>query len=181
MLPRRRIRDLRSDEVTMNWLPDAWSDLFVVETPVLELAVRGTILYFAILVLLRFMPRRIGGELATMDLIFVLLIAEAASNGFGLYTSVSEGLILILVLIGWDFLINAASYRFRFIEKLVSSPPIQVIRDGRLLRRNMRREFLTEEELMSSLRQQSIACVSEVKAAFIEGEGAVSIIKFKEN
>ncbi|WP_313705874.1 YetF domain-containing protein [Massilia sp.] len=167
----------------MNWLPDAWSDLFVVETPVLELAVRGTILYFAILVLLRFMPRRIGGELATMDLIFVLLIAEAASNGFGLYTSVSEGLILILVLvlIGWDFLINAASYRFRFIEKLVSSPPIQVIRDGRLLRCNMRREFLTEEELMSSLRQQSIACVSEVKAAFIEGEGAVSITKFKEN
>lgn len=181
MLPRRRIRDLRSEEVTMNWLPDAWSDLFVVETPVLELAVRGTILYFAILVLLRFMPRRIGGELATMDLIFVLLIAEAASNGFGLYTSVSEGLILVLVLIGWDFLINAASYRFRCIEKLVSSPPIQVIRDGRLLRRNMRREFLTEEELMSSLRQQSIACVSEVKAAFIEGEGAVSIIKFKEN
>lgn len=165
----------------MNWLPDAWSDLFVVETPVLELAVRGTILYFAILVLLRFMPRRIGGELATMDLIFVLLIAEAASNGFGLYTSVSEGLILVLVLIGWDYVINVASYRFRFIEKLVSSPPIQVIRDGRLLRRNMRREFLTEEELMGSLRQQSIASVSEVKAAYIEGEGAVSIIKYKDN
>ena len=164
----------------MNWLPDAWSDLFVVETPVLELAVRGTILYFAILVLLRFMPRRIGGELATMDLIFVLLIAEAASNGFGLYTSVSEGLVLVLVLIGWDYAINAASYRFRFIEKLVSSPPIQVIRDGRLLRRNMRREFLTEEELMSSLRQQSITSVSEVKAAFIEGEGAVAVIKYKD-
>jgi len=181
MLPRRRIHASRSEEVTMNWLPDAWSDLFVVETPVLELAVRGTILYFAILVLLRFMPRRIGGELATMDLIFVLLIAEAASNGFGLYTSVSEGLILVLVLIGWDYVINVASYRFRFIEKLVSSPPIQVIRDGRLLRRNMRREFLTEEELMGSLRQQSIASVSEVKAAYIEGEGAVSIIKYKDN
>ena len=126
------------------------------------------------------LPRRIGGELATMDLIFVLLIAEAASNGFGLYTSVSEGLILVLVLIGWDYVINAASYRFCFIEKLVSSPPIQVIRDGRLLRRNMRREFLTEEELMSSLRQQSITAVSEVKAAFIEGEGAVTVIRFKE-
>ena len=164
----------------MNWLPDAWSDLFVVETPVLELVVRGTILYFTIVVLMRFMPRRTGGELATMDLIFLLLIAEAASNAFGEYTSISEGLVLVLVLMGWNFIINAASYRFRFIEKLVSSPPIQVIRDGRMLRRNMRREFLTEEELMSSLRQQSIASVEEVKAAYIEGEGALTVVRFKE-
>ena len=164
----------------MNWLPDAWSDLFAVETPVLELVVRGTILYFTILVLMRFMPRRTGGELATMDLIFLLLIAEAASNAFGEYTSISEGLVLVVVLMGWNFIINAASYRFRFIEKLVSSPPIQVIRDGRMLRRNMRREFLTEEELMSSLRQQSIASVDEVKAAYIEGEGALTVVRFKE-
>ena len=165
----------------MNWLPDAWSDLFVVETPVLELVVRGTILYFSILVLMRFMPRRTGGELATMDLIFLLLIAEAASNAFGEYTSVSEGLVLVLVLMGWNYIINAASYRFRFVEKLVSSPPIQVIRDGRMLRRNMRREFLTEEELMSSLRQQSIASVDEVKAAYIEGEGALTVVRYKES
>lgn len=165
----------------MNWLPDAWSDLFVVETPVLELIVRGTILYFTILVLMRFMPRRTGGELATMDLIFLLLIAEAASNAFGEYTSISEGLVLVLVLMGWNFIVNAASYRFRFIEKLVSSPPIQVIRDGRMLRRNMRREFLTEEELMSSLRLQSIASVDEVKAAYIEGEGALTVVRFKES
>ena len=164
----------------MNWLPDAWSDLFAVETPVLELVVRGTILYFTILALMRFMPRRTGGELATMDLIFLLLIAEAASNAFGEYTSISEGLVLVVVLMGWNFIINAASYRFRFIEKLVSSPPIQVIRDGRMLRRNMRREFLTEEELMSSLRQQSIASVDEVKAAYIEGEGALTVVRFKE-
>lgn len=165
----------------MNWLPDAWSDLFAVETPVLEVVVRGTILYFTILVLMRFMPRRTGGELATMDLIFLLLIAEAASNAFGEYTSVSEGLVLVVVLMGWNLIINAASYRFRFVEKLVSSPPIQVIRDGRMLRRNMRREFLTEEELMSSLRQQSIASVDEVKAAYIEGEGALTVVRFKES
>jgi len=164
----------------MNWLPDAWSDLFVVETPVLELVVRGTILYFAILVLMRFMPRRTGGELATMDLIFLLLVAEAASNAFGEYASVSEGLILVVVLIGWDFIVNAASYRFRFIEKLVSSPPIQVVRDGRMLRRNMRREFLTEEELMSSLRHQSIASLDQVKAAYIEGEGALTVIRYED-
>lgn len=164
----------------MNWLPDAWSDLFAVEIPLLELIVRGTIVYFAILVLMRFMPRRTGGELATMDLIFLLVIAEAASNAFGDYGSVSEGLVLVLVLMGWDFLINAASYRYRWIEKLVSSPPIQVVRDGRMLRRNMRREFLTEEELMSALRQHGVASVGEVEAAYVEGEGQLTVIQRKQ-
>lgn len=82
----------------MSWLPDDWSALFVLEIPLLELFVRGSALYFVLLVLMRFMPRRTGGELATMDLAFLLLLAEAASNAFGEYTSVAEGLILVVAL-----------------------------------------------------------------------------------
>ena len=102
------------------------------------------------------MPRRTGGELATMDLAFLLLIAEAASNAFGEYTSIADGLILVMVLMGWNFIVNAASYHCRSVENLVSSRPIEIVRNGKMLRRNMRREFVTEEELMSALRQQSL-------------------------
>ena len=161
----------------MTWLPDDWSALFMVEIPLLELFVRGSALYFAILFLMRFMPRRTGGELATMDLAFLLLIAEAASNAFGEYTSVAEGLILVMVLMGWNFTVNAASYHFRFVEKLVSSRPIEVVRNGKMLRRNMRREFVTEEELMSALRQQGLDSIEHVKSATIEGEGAITVVK----
>lgn len=161
----------------MSWLPDDWSALFVLEIPLLELFVRGSALYFVLLVLMRFMPRRTGGELATMDLAFLLLIAEAASNAFGEYTSVAEGLILVVVLMGWNYLINAASYHFRWIEKLVSSRPIEIVRNGQLLRRNMRREFVTEEELMGALRQQGVDSIDQVKSATIEGEGAITVVK----
>lgn len=161
----------------MNWLPDDWSELFAVEIPLLELFVRGSVLYFAILFLMRLMPRRTGGELATMDLIFLLLIAEAASNAFGEYTSVLEGLILVAILMSWNFIVNASSYRFPFIEKLVSSPPIEIVRNGQMLRRNMRREFVTEEELMSALRQEGIDSLDQVKVATVEGEGPITVIK----
>ncbi|MFC0250537.1 DUF421 domain-containing protein [Massilia consociata] len=156
--------------------PD-WAALFAVNTPLAELGARATVLYVVILVLMRVMPRRTGGELATIDLIFLLLIAGAASNAFGEYKSVTEGLLLIGVLVIWDYVLNAASYRFRFIERLVSAPPIPVVRDGKLLRRNMRREFLTEEELMSSLRQQEITNLEEVKIAYIEAEGAITVVR----
>ena len=48
----------------------------------------------------------------------------------------------------WNWLMNDLSYRVPLIERLISAPPIEVIRNGKLLRRNMRREYLTEEELM---------------------------------
>lgn len=161
----------------MNLLPDDWSKAFELQTPLLELFARGTVLYLGILVLMRFMPRRSGGELATMDLIFALLIADAAAHGLGDYTSVADGLILIVILMSWNYLVNVLSYRVPLLERFTSAPPLQIIRDGQLLRRNMRREFLTEEELMSYLRLQGVDDVNDVKSAFVEGEGKISVVQ----
>src|SRR3712207_6527573 len=129
----------------MELLPADWLGVLAPDTPLLELVARGSVLYFGILIITRLMPRRTGGELAMMDLIFVLLIAEGAAHAMGEYTSVADGIVMIATLMGWNYLINSLSYRVPFIERLVSSPPLQVIRDGELLRRNMRREFLTED------------------------------------
>lgn len=151
--------------------------IFGLETPLLELILRATALYIAILVLVRILPRRTGGELATMDLIFVLLIAEAVASSFGRYKSVTDGIIVVCTLMFWNFLINYASYHSPLIERLVSAPKIQIIKKGRLLRRNMRREYLTEEELMDHIRREGVEDISSVKSAFIEGDGRISIIK----
>jgi uncharacterized membrane protein YcaP (DUF421 family) len=163
----------------MNFLPEDWASVFAFDTALLELIARGSALYFGILLLLRLMPRRTGGELATLDLIFVVLVAEAASHSMGDYTSVADGFVLIATLMGWNYVINALSYRLPFVERLVASPPLQVVRDGRFLRRNMRRELLTEEELMSHIREQGIDDISEVKVAYVEGEGKITAVRKK--
>lgn len=152
------------------------NELLKIEVPVAELVLRGTVLYLGILLLLRFMPRRTGGEMATIDLLFIVLIAEAATHSLGGYSSVTEGFIMILTLIAWNFTLNSLSYHIPFVEKLVSAPPLQVVRDGRLLRRNMRREFLTEEELMEHLRREGIEDIKEIKFAYVEGDGHISFI-----
>lgn len=79
---------------------------FQVETSVLELVTRGSVMYLGILFLFRILPRRTGGELAMMDLIFVLLIAEAATHSLGGYSSVTEGFIVIGTLMAWNYAIN---------------------------------------------------------------------------
>lgn len=161
------------------WLSsDSWSKVFFLQTPLLELFLRGTCLYFGILILVRLMPRRSAGDLATMDLIFALLITNAAAHALGDYTSLADSFILIVTMMGHNYLVNALSYRIPAIERLVSAPPIQVVKDGRLLKRNMRREFLTEEELKSHLREQGIEEIKDIKAAFVEAEGHISVIHF---
>jgi hypothetical protein len=112
----------------MAWFPADWLLIFAPATPILELIARGTALYFGILVLIRLMPRRTGGELAMMDLVFVLLIAEAAAHALGDYQSVADGIIMIATLMSWNFLVNALSNRVPLVERFVSSPPYKSYR-----------------------------------------------------
>jgi uncharacterized membrane protein YcaP (DUF421 family) len=164
----------------MKFIPDDWAPVFTSELAFLELFVRGSLLYFVILVIMRVIPRRTGGELATMDLIFLLLVSQAAAQSMGKFQSVPDGIILIATFVGWELVFNAVSYHSPVFERLISAPSIQVVRDGTLLRRNMRREYLTEEELMSYLRRQGIEDLEDVKSVFVEGEGRLSVICHKD-
>jgi uncharacterized membrane protein YcaP (DUF421 family) len=168
------------ETASMQFFPDNWHDIFALQTPILELVVRGSVLYFAILLLMRLMPRRVEGDLALMDVLLVVLVAKAAGNAFGGFTSVVDAIILVMVFMVCNYLVNALSYRVPFIERLLAFPPLRIIRNGELLRRNMRREFLTEEEVMSQLRQQGISNLREVKAAYVEAHGNITVIKRKK-
>lgn len=160
----------------MKIVPDQWAALSTLETPILELITRAAVLYFFILVMMRLMPRRTGGELATMDLVLVLLITNAAANALGDYSSLTDGVALIAVIMALNYLVNFISYYLPWIEWLISSPPLQIIRDGKMLRRNMRREFITEEELISHLRLRGIDDIKDVKIAYVESEGQISVV-----
>ena len=63
--------------------PD-WAAMFALNTPLVELAAPASVLYAVIPVLMRLMARRTGGELATIDLIFLLLIFPAPDRRRGL-------------------------------------------------------------------------------------------------
>ncbi|MFA9201895.1 MAG: DUF421 domain-containing protein [Cypionkella sp.] len=112
-----------------------------------------------------------------MDLVFVLLIAEAAAHSLGDYTSIADGVIMIFVLMGWNWAVNRLSYRYPAIERLVSADAIEVIRDGQVLRRNMRREYLTHAELMAHLRMEGLEGPEAVKSARVESDGRISVVK----
>ena len=163
----------------MDWLLQIdWQALLVPQHSVLEMVLRGTIMYVALFLILRFLTRRQFGQLGIADLLVIVLIADAAQNAMAHeYRSVTEGLALVLTIVFWDYVLDWLSYHVPFLRGLTQPPPLALIRNGRLVRANMRAEMITRDELMSHLREHGVEDPSEVKAAFIESDGKISIVR----
>ena len=155
-----------------------WHKIFIPDTPIVEIFLRGSLVYLALFILLRLVLKREAGTVGIADLLVVVLIADAAQNAMADdYTSIPDGLLLVGTIVFWSYALNWLGYRFPRLQRLVHPPPLPLVRDGRMLRRNMRQELITEEELMSQLRQQGVEDVADVRAAYIEGDGRISVIE----
>ena len=155
-----------------------WRAMLVPEHSVLDLFLRGTAMYLAIFVLLRLVLRRQVGDIGTSDVLVIVLLAEVSGNAMAANAaSLPEGVVLVGTVLLWSYLIEWVQFRFPVFERLIREPKLKLIDNGRLLRRNMRTELVTVEELMAQLREQGIEDRAEVKAAYLEADGQISIIR----
>lgn len=155
-----------------------WAEFFIPTHSVAEIVVRGTFMYISLFVILRFLLQRQSSAIGLADLLVVVLIADAAQDALAKgYKSVTEGVVLVLTIVFWDFAIDWLGYRFKPLAWLTRPPPLPLIEDGQMLVRNMRREMITKEELLSQIREQGLDRVDEVKSAYLEGNGEISVIK----
>jgi uncharacterized membrane protein YcaP (DUF421 family) len=91
--------------------------------------------------------------------------------------SITEALLLIGTIASWDYLLDFLGFRSAFFSRILEPGSIVLIKNGRIIRRNLEKEMITEEELMSNLRQQGIENVSDVKQCSLESNGEFSIIR----
>jgi len=154
-----------------------WNAVFVPTVSVAEIVLRGTFIYLLLFFVLRVF-RREAGALGISDLLVVVLIADAAQNAMSSeYKSVTEGATLVGTIIAWDYTLDWLGYRFPAFGRLLRPAPLPLVKDGRALRQNLRKEMITMEELLSQLREQGVESLSEVKRCYLEGDGHVSVIK----
>jgi uncharacterized membrane protein YcaP (DUF421 family) len=158
-------------------LPDL-DTLFELTVQPTELILRGTAMYWFLFALLRFVLRRDIGSIGVADVLLLVLLADAAQNAMsGGYESVSDGFILVATIAGWNWLLDLVAYRFPTVRRLIEAPPLPLVRKGRLMRRNLRHEMISVDELMAKLREHGIERLDQVKAATMESDGEISVIK----
>jgi uncharacterized membrane protein YcaP (DUF421 family) len=155
-----------------------WVGVFAPQAPFVETFVRGTVLYLGLLVLLRLTPAREAGSVGTPDLLVMVLLADAAQNAMaGPHHAVGDGLTLIATILVWSVVLDWAGYRWSCVHRLLRTPPVRLVREGHILPANLRRELITRDELMAHLRKHGVEDVAEVKGAWIEDDGRISLVR----
>lgn len=159
-----------------------WAAALVPKVSLVELFLRGTAVYLFLFALLRFLARRHVGALSLTDMLVIVLIADAAQNAMASeYRSVPEGFVLCGTIVGWSYVLDWLAYRYRWIGALIEPKPLLLIKNGKLMRRNMRAELVTTDELMSHLRQHGVRHVDEIQKAYIEPDGQISVLKYHDD
>jgi uncharacterized membrane protein YcaP (DUF421 family) len=162
-----------------SFTPVDWPALFTFDTPVLEIIVRGSIMYISLFILLRVILKRQAGTVGITDLLVIVLIADAAQNGMaGDYKSLPDGILLVTTLIFWNYIFEWLGFHFALMDKIFSPPPLLLIKHGRIIEQNIKKELISKEDLASHLRQQGIDKIKDVKHAYLEGDGKISVIQY---
>lgn len=152
------------------------SQMFKEQYPLLELFFRTSLIYVGLLALLRVFGRREAGSLEMADLLMIVLIADGVQNGMsGNYNTVTGAAVVGGTIIGWNWFLAFITFRVSSVRRLLQPGPLLVVKDGQLVRRNMRAELITREEIFSLLRAQEVYDLGDVEAAYLEGNGQLSV------
>src|SRR3954451_4747158 len=127
-------------------IPDLGSDL-------LSVALRTAIVYVCLVVGFRFLGKRESGQLSTLDLVVLLVIANAVQNAMvGENTSLLAGLVAAAVILFLDLALHRAADRWKRFRDALDGEPTILVDHGKILFENLRREGITDRELAVALR-----------------------------
>jgi uncharacterized membrane protein YcaP (DUF421 family) len=144
----------------------------------LEIFVRGTLIYWFLFFIFRFFLRRDAGSAGVADLLFIVLLGDAAQNGMiGDGKTVADSAAVIATLAGWNYLLDALAYHVPRIARFTDPPPLCLIRNGRVITRNLRRQFITHDELLAALRNQGLEKPEQVYRMYLEASGQFTVVK----
>lgn len=154
-------------------------DLFRFTVSPYELIFRGTVTFWLLFCIFRFIMRRDVGSVGLADILVLVVIADASQNAMaGEYKTISEGATLIGTIVFWNWFIDQVSYRVPRLGRLLEPPPLALVRHGKILGRNLRKEMITVDELKSQIRLAGLESVQDVKYAFMEPDGAFSVVPY---
>ena len=147
----------------------------------LEKILRPILVYAALLLAFRFLSKRDLTQNTTFDLLIVLLLSNVVQNAligednsvFGALTGALTLLLLSAGLNRW----TAKSIKAR---RVLEGQPILLVHNGRMLDDNMHKYAVSRPDLNAGLRGQNMITLEDVRYAFLELDGSISVIRKSE-
>ena len=149
-----------------------WHHIFVEQIPLAEKLVRTALVYAVIAVLIRATGKRALTGLNTLDIAVVFLLSNVVQNAIiGNDLSVTGGAVGAATLVAINALMNRIALRSELFGKIFDGTETQVIADGTVLQRSVRRLGLRPAELDHAVRLQNGDDIAQVQDGVLEPGG----------
>ena len=144
----------------------------------MDIVLRATVMFAFLFGLLRLMGKRELGQMTSFELVTLVVLGDLIQqaithNDF----SLTGAVLAVLTFAFWGTVLGWVSYRWPRAERWIEGAPRVLVRDGKLIEANMKRDRLTRRELESEMRIAGIGRLNDVAWAILEPEGKISFIR----
>ena len=152
-------------------------NILVPDISIAEKLLRSVAVYTFLLIAFRLCGKRQLGQLSAFDLVVLLIISNVVQNAvIGNDNSLGGGLIGATTILLLNLLVAYVTFRFRRADRVIEHSPTVLVRHGRILRDNLRRERPGPRDLRAALRHHGVVSIRDIRYAFLEEDGHVSVI-----
>lgn len=158
----------------MNWMEmffQGWDGI-------VRTLVAGSLAYVGLVASLRISGKRTLAKLNAFDLVVTVALGSIlATILIQKSLPLAEGMTALALLIGLQYLVTATSVRWEAFARGVRSTPALLVRHGEFCEETLRRERVTEREVLSAIRASGVSGVENAAAVFLESDGTMSVIE----
>jgi uncharacterized membrane protein YcaP (DUF421 family) len=163
---------------------DDWYRILFGEAPpeiIAEVAIRSIILYLALVFVVRLLGKRTNSILTiTERAVFITLGAIVAMPMHGPSHGIVIGIVVLLTVLVLQKSLTRSFFISKKWEKLMQGQVATLVADTVLDVAQLEKHFISRQQLFELLREKDIRHLGQVKRAYIEACGTLSIYKYKD-
>jgi len=142
-----------------------------------ELIVRGLLVYFFLILILRSTGKRQIGQMSPFDLVLLMVLSNAVQNSMtGGDNSVTSGLILAVTLVVANWTVGKITSSSKVMEELIEGNPQILFHNGTVYEKVLKDSQITRQELIAAVHKAGYADLDAIRAAILENDGTISVI-----
>ncbi|MBG8555331.1 DUF421 domain-containing protein [Hymenobacter guriensis] len=147
----------------------------------LEVGLRCLVVYLMILGALRVTGRRGVRQLSIFELSIILALGSAAGDAM-LYhdTPLLHAAVVFVLVSGLYLLFNRLTEKFPKFSDWLEGAPVLLVEEGEINLQNFNKQNLTQKELFGEMRQLQVEHLGQVRRAYIEATGNISLFFFAD-
>lgn len=144
----------------------------------MDIVLRATVMFFILFLLIRLLGKRELGQMTPFEFVVLVVLGDLIQQGVTHNDfSLTGATLAIGTFAFWALLLSWTTYLFPRAKDLLEGTPRVVVRNGEIVRENLRRDRLTRDEILSEMRLAGIGRISDVAWAILEPQGKMSFIK----